>query len=356
VYIGTYTKAEPRETNGIYIYHLEHATGALHPAGAVSGLVNPSFLALDPHQRYLYAVEEVVEHAGQPGGLISALAIDRRTGALEPINQQRTHGADPCYVSVDHTGRWVFVANYTGGSVCVLPIEQDGALGEATTVIQHSGSSVNPGRQEGPHAHSIQPDPANRFVLAADLGLDQILVYNLDQAHGTLALNRAPAPLHPGAGPRHLAFHPNGAVLYCMNELDSTITVFAYDAAQGTLSELQTIGTLPEHFTTSNSGADIHVDPAGRYLYSSNRGHDSIAVFAIDGASGLLRSAGHAPTGGRTPRNFAIDPSGTFLLAANQASDTIVTFRIDRTTGGLKRTDHEITVPRPVCVRFVTPG
>ncbi|HEU5099982.1 MAG TPA: lactonase family protein [Roseiflexaceae bacterium] len=354
VYIGTYTPEAPAgaDVNGIFIYRLDPASGALESLGAVAGLTNPSYLAADPQKRHLYAVQELETYAGQPGGAVSALAIDPQTSMLQPINTRPTHGLHPCYVSIDQSGRWVMAANYSSGSLCVLPIEADGALGPATATIQHSGSSVNQERQEGPHAHSIMVDPRNRFVLAADLGLDQILIYELDARRGTLTEHHQ-ANLRPGAGPRHLTFHPSGKYLYCMNELDSTVTVFAYDAEQGTLRDLQSVSTLPNGFTGSNTGADIHVHPTGRYLYSSNRGHDSIAIFALDEAIGLLEPIGHVATGGRTPRNFAIDPTGTLLFAANQASDSVLSFQIDEASGGLTPTGHVTEVPKPVCVRIV---
>lgn len=354
VYIGTYTPAEAPagEANGIYVYRLDSASGALHPLGAVAGLANPSYLAIDPQKRYLYAVQELETHAGHPGGAVSGFAIDQQSGALKPINTQLTHGIHPCYVSIDQRGRWLMAANYTSGSICVLPIEASGALGPATAKIQHQGSSVVSGRQEGPHAHSIMVDPSNRFVLAADLGLDQIVIYQLDGERGSLN-EHGTANLRPGAGPRHLTFHPSGAYLYCMNELDSTITVFSYDVEQATLRDLQSVSTLPDGFAGSNSGADIHIHPSGRFLYSSNRGHDSIAIFRLDQAIGLLQPAGHVATGGRTPRNFAIDPAGELLFAANQDSDSVVSFRIDQATGGLAPTGLATEVHKPVCVRIV---
>jgi 6-phosphogluconolactonase len=355
VYVGTYTPTEARageSVNGIYVYRLDLVSGALQPLGAVAGLTNPSYLAIDPQSRYLYAVQELETHAGQPGGAVSGFAIDPQTSALKPLNTQLTHGIHPCYVSIDQRGRWLMAANYTSGSICVLPIGADGALGPATAKIQHQGASVVVGRQEGPHAHSIMVDPSNRFVLTADLGLDQIVIYRLDGERGSLT-EHSRANLRPGAGPRHLTFHPSGAHLYCMNELDSTVTVFSYDAEQGTLRDLQSLSTLPDGFAGDNSGADIHIHPNGRYLYSSNRGHDSIAIFRLDEAIGLLKPAGHAATGGRTPRNFAIDPTGSLLFAANQASDTIVSFRIDQATGGLTPTGLATEVPMPVCVRIL---
>jgi 6-phosphogluconolactonase len=354
VYIGTYTPTEAagEGANGIYVYRLDLASGAMHQLGAVAGLTNPSYLAIDPQRRYLYAVQEMETHGGQPSGAVSSFAIDPQTSALRPINTQSTHGIHPCYVSTDRSGRWLMAANYTSGSICVLPIAADGALGPATARIQHHGSSVNPQRQEGPHAHSIIVDPGNRFVLAADLGLDQIVLYNLDGERGTLT-EHGRANLRPGAGPRHLAFDPSGKYLYCMNELDSTITAFAYDAELGALRDLQSVSTLPDGFSGNNSGADIHIHPTGKYLYSSNRGHDSIAIFSVDAAIGLLQPVGQVATGGRTPRNFAIDPNGRLLFAANQATDTVVSFRIDQATGGLTPTGLVTEVPKPVCVRIV---
>ena len=351
VYVGTYTS---RGSEGIYLYRLDLSSGALQSIGKAASVQNPSFLALDPQGHTLYAVNEVDEHAGQPGGAVGAFAVDPRTGALTFLNQQPSHGTGPCHVCVDQTGRFVLVANYTSGSASVLPVQDDGRLGEATDVVQHHGSGVDPRRQEGPHAHSVTLDPTNRYAFVADLGLDKIMIYRLDRAHGKLVPNDEPwARLHAGAGPRHLAFHPSGRYVYAINELDSTFTAFACDATRGALQELQTISALPEGFAGTSYCADVHVHPSGRFLYGSNRGHDSMAIMAIDEDTGTLTPLGHEPTQGQTPRNLAIDPTGTYLLAANQNTDTIVTFRIDQETGQLTPTGHVTQVSMPVCIKMV---
>jgi len=356
-YVGTYTRTQGQaqgESDGIYVYRMDPDSGALTLAHTASGVVNPSFLALDPRQRHLYAVSEVQETGGQAGGAVSAFAVDPATGALTYLNQQPSHGTDPCHLTVDRTGRFVLVANYSSGSAAIFPIQADGRLGPATDVVQHAGSSVNPRRQQGPHAHSINVDPANRFALVADLGLDKVLVYRLDLDRGKLIPNDEPsAPLRPGAGPRHLAFHPSARYAYVINELDSTLTTFAYDETRGTLREIQSVSTLPEGFAGTNYPADVHVSPSGRFVYGSNRGHDSIVAFAVDAETGRLTCVGHEPTQGQVPRNFALDPTGTYLLAANQRTDTVVTFRIDQRTGMPVPTGHVAAVPRPVCVKIV---
>jgi 6-phosphogluconolactonase len=356
VYIGTYTHRAarlPYASEGIYVFRMDHASGALTPVGVTTGVANPSFLAIDPQQRYLYAVNELMEFSAQPGGAVSAFAIDPTTGALRYLNQQPSHGTAPCHLSVDTTGRWVLAANYMGGNLSVFPILADGQLGPASDTVQHHGSSVNPERQEGPHAHAIIQDPAGRYALASDLGIDKVMIYRFDVERGRLQPNDEPwAQVRPGAGPRHLAFHPSGAYLYLIQELNSTLTVFAYDADRGALREIQTVSTLPAGFAGTNSCADIHVAPSGRFVYGSNRGHDTIAIFEVDQGAGRLTPLGHESTQGRTPRNFAIDPTGAFLLAANQDTDTVVTFRIDQRTGRLSTTGQVIDVPSPVCVKF----
>jgi 6-phosphogluconolactonase len=349
VYVGTYT-GRGSASKGIYRLRLDMKTGALSDAGAPAESVSPSFLALHPSGRFLYAVNEAGSPPKDEGG-VSAFAIDPRTGALSALNRQSSRGGGPCHLSLDAEGRHVLVANYGGGSVAVLPVQADGRLDPATTFVQHEGHGADPGRQKGPHAHYISVDPANRFALVADLGLDEVLVYRYGPATGTLTPNTpAAAHLAPGAGPRHLVLHPDGRHGYVINEMASTITAFAYDAGAGTLSELQTLSTLPGDFHGSNSTAEIAVRPDGRFVYGSNRGHDSIAIFAVDAATGKLTAAGHQPTLGKTPRNFAIDPTGTYLLAANQDSDTIAVFRIDRASGALSAVGGPVPVPRPVCV------
>jgi len=353
VYVGTYTRGESK---GIYIYRLDPSSGALESAGVVPAGDNPAFLALHPERRFLYAVNEVREFSGKPSGAVSAFAIDRGTGNLTFLNQQASVGSGPCHLTVDRTGRFLFVANYGSGSVCVLPIDAQGRLGEATDFIQHQGSSVNPRRQAGPHAHSITLDPANRYAFAADLGLDKVLIYRLDLERGKLIPNDQPwVQVKAGAGPRHFAFHPTGRYAYLITELANTVIVFAYDSARGSLREIQTVPTLPEGFQGTSYAADLHLSPSGRFLFGSNRGHDSIAVFSIDEDTELLAPVCHEPTRGKTPRGFALDRTGRFLLAANQDSNTVVTFRVDPQTGRLAPTGHVAEVPAPVCVKTMTP-
>jgi len=357
VYVGTYTFTEERgqhRVEGIFVYRFDRATGALTLLSTTKGVINPSFLAVDPRRRYLFAVNEVSEFAGRPGGGVSAFAIDPQTGALAALNQQPTFGADPCYVCVDQGGKWLLAANYSGGSVAVFPIGEDGHLGPATELQQHRGSGEDPHRQEAAHAHSVIIDPSNRYALVADLGLDRIMLYELDSEKGKLKPYETPwVSVRPGAGPRHMAFHPGGRYLYLANELNSTVTAFTYDASSGRLQEIHSLSLLPDDFNGRSYSADIHVTPSGSYLYASNRGHDSLAIFAIDQDTGRLTALGHASTLGHTPRNFAIDPAGAYLLAANQDSDTVVTFRIDPRTGQLTLVGPVATVPSPVCVLFV---
>ena len=351
VYVGTYTGPKRK---GIYVYRMDPATGTMTSLGVAAEIKSPSFLAIHPNRRFLYAVNEIDEFAGKKSGAVSAFAIHPETGKLTFLNQQPSGGGGPCHLVVDKAGTHVLLANYDGGSVEVLPVQEDGRLGEPSAFIQHNGSSVDPQRQEGPHAHSINLDAANRFAVAADLGLDKLLVYRFDTDKGTLVPNNPPsASVKPGAGPRHLAFHPQGHTAYVINEMQSTVTVFAYDAERGALKELQTISTLPRGFKGETSTAEVQVHPSGKFLYGSNRGHDSIAVFSIDAHKGTLTTIEHQSTQGKTPRNFAIDPSGAYLLAENQDSDTIVVFRINPETGRLKPTGQVIQVPSPVCVKFV---
>ena len=362
VYVGTYTepirfgsgKILQGKGEGMYVYRLDETSGALEPVRVVAGVVNPSYLAFDPAQRFLYAVNELKNYEGKPGGSVSAFGVEPKTGGLTFLNQRPTHGTDPCHVLVNKKGTHVFVANFMSGSVCVLPAREDGSLGEASDFLQHQGSGIDPARQAGPHAHSVTLDLANRFAFVPDLGLDKLMVYRLDPRRGMLEPNVVPwFKVKPGAGPRHLAFHPSGRYAYVIDELDSTMTVFAYDAERGRLNELQRISTLPTDFQGTSYCADVHVSPSGRFVYGSNRGHDSIAAFTVDDATGRLSYIGYEPTLGRTPRNFAIDPSGTFLLAANQDTDSIVTFRIDRQTGKLAPTGDAVSVSMPVCVLLV---
>ena len=351
VYIGTLGN---EAGDAIFVYQLDASTGAMEHLSTTRGLKHPSFQAIDPARRHLYSVGEVVVASGQPAGAVHAFSIDRATGELARLNHQLTGGAGPCHVSVDHTGRYVLAANYGSGSVAMFPIQDNGSLGEATGFVQHQGSSVNPDRQEGPHAHSIILDPANRYAFAPDLGLDKVLIYRLDLDRGRLVPNDQPwTRTAPGAGPRHFDFHPTRRYAYAINELNSTLTAYRYDESSGTLVELGAISTLPEGFAGTSYCADVHVHPSGRFVYGSNRGHDSIVVCGIDQATGELTYIDCVSTQGKTPRNFAIDPTGTFLLAANQDSDNVVTFRIDQETGGLEATGAVSEVPAPVCLTLI---
>lgn len=352
-YVGTYTTGK---SEGIYLYRLNLSSGELKHVATTKGVVNPSFLALAPSRRYLYTVNEVGDFAGKKSGAVSAFAVDQESGDLRLLNQQPSLGADPCYVDVDASGRFVLVANYTGGNVTVFPVQRDGSLGEATDMKQARGSSVNRERQEGPHAHCIVLDQPNRFAYSCDLGTDKIMIFRFDARHGKLLPGEPPwVQVEPGAGPRHLAFYPGGKYVFVLSEMHSTVTAFTRDPEKGSLKELQTLTTLPKDFTGENSSADIHVSPDGRFLYCSNRGHDSIACFKIDPRTGKLAFIAHESTGGKTPRNFAIDPTGAFLLVANQKSDNIVTFRRDAEIGRFSATGHVAEVPSPVCLKFTTP-
>jgi len=350
VYVGTYTT---NNSKGIYLYRLHWSSGELELITSTSGVTNPSFLAIAPGRRHLYAVNEVEEFAGQQSGAVSAFAIDQRTGELRLLNQQASRGGAPCYLVVDRTGKFVLVANYSGGNVAVLPIRVDGGLGAASDVKQDIGSSVNPARQTGPHAHCIVLDPQNRFAYVCDLGTDKIMVYGFDRRRGKLNQGAIPwVKANPGAGPRHLTFHPGGRYAYVINELNETVTVFLQDQSQGYLREIQTVATLSGEVTSADTGADIHASPDGRFLYCSNRGHDSITAFMIHPQRGTLTLIDHVSTGGKTPRNFAIDPTGTFLLVGNQNSNNILTFRLDPKTGLPRATGGVVELPSPVCIKF----
>lgn len=352
VYVGTYTSGE---SVGIYLYRLNLSEGSLRRDGVTSGVNNPSYLTLDRARRMLYAVEETEEFEGEKSGAVSAFALDGSEGRPRFINRQASKGGAPCYVTADAAGRFVLVANYVGGNVAVLPVSK-GGLGSATDVEQDSGSGPNRERQEGPHAHCVLLDPSNRHAYACDLGTDKVMIYNFDARRGTLTPGARPfVSLKPGAGPRHLTFDRAGRRVYVLNELDSTVTAFARTRTTGVLRELKTYPMLPADFKGENTGADIHLTPDGRFLYCSNRGHDHIALFRVNSRTGLLTPAGHTPTGGKTPRNFAVDPTGRFLLVANQRSDSIVTFRIDPSTGALTPTGHTAQVPSPVCLKLTAP-
>ena len=349
-YIGTYT--DDHRSKGIYRLFLNSANGEMRVDGLAAESRNPSFLALHPTGRTLYAVNEVQELDGKPTGGVTAFAIARESGALTRINQLPSHGKDPCYLSLDRTGRTVLVANYTSGSIASFTVRQDGRLGAARTIVQHEGHGPNAERQTSPHAHCILTDPSNKFVLAADLGVDGVLIYKFDERTGSIATVANGVAAKPGAGPRHLAFHPTGKFLYVVNELDSTLAVYTYDGEHGSLDQVQVTAASPGGTVEGNHPADVHVASSGRFLYSSNRGDDTIAVFGIDARSGQVTPVEQVPTGGKTPRNFTLDPTGRFLLVANQRSDSIVSFRIDAETGRLTPTGSRVELPVPVCIRF----
>jgi 6-phosphogluconolactonase len=347
LYVGTYAG---NDAESIFIFRMDTVTGALEPVDAFKAGANPSFLTLHPSEKYLYAVNESGVSAGQPGGAVSAFSMDPQSGKLTLLNRQPSQGFSPCHLTMDRTGRFALAANYGSGSVAVFPVAADGKLSPASQVVQHTGHGTDPGRQEGPHAHSIMAAPDNRFVLSCDLGIDKVLVYGFDSAAGGL-LSSGEAVFPPGSGPRHLDFHPAGQYVYVISELKATMTALSYAAETGALTLMQTLSTLPEGYKGTKSGAEVYVHPSGKFVYGSNRGHDSIVIYSIDEATGLLTLAGHESTRGGTPRNFVIDPTGTFLLAANQDGNSIVIFRIDPQTGRLSYL-QSITVPKPVCLKF----
>jgi 6-phosphogluconolactonase len=356
VYIGTYTDGKSK---GIYVSRFDSAGGKLGPPELAAESISPSFLAVHPNHRFLYAVNESGDFAGKKSGAVSAFVIDSHSGKLTPLNQQPSGGDGPCHLDVDKTGRTVLLANYGGGSVESVPIKPDGSLDAPVTFIQHRGSSVDSGRQKGPHGHFITTDAANRFALACDLGLDKVMVYKFDPANSSLVANDPPsAAVASGSGPRHLAFHTGGRYVYVINEMKCTMTAFSYDPERGELKEVQNLSTLPEGETVqpNYSTAEVEAHPSGRFLYGSNRGHHSIVVFGIDEKTGRLTSIENASTQGKTPRSFGIDPTGNYLLAANQDSDSIVVFRIDQKTGRLTSAGTSIEVGKPVCVVFVPLG
>jgi 6-phosphogluconolactonase len=351
VYFGTYSGPKSK---GIYISRFDPATGRLTAPELAAETRNPSFLAIHPGARFLYAVGEIDDAQGKGNGTVSAFAIEVQTGKLTLLNQQSSGGSGPCHLAVDSRGKCVLTANYGSGRVAALPLRADGSLGAATATIQHTGFSVNPQRQAGPHAHFICPSPDDRFALACDLGLDRVIAYHLDPNVPRLTpANPGFVTVSPGAGPRHLTFSPGGKFVYVINEMISSITAFSYEAKTAAMTEVQTISTLPMESSTTSSCAEIAMHPTGRFLYGSNRGHDSIAVFAVDKKSGKLACLEHQSTQGRTPRHFTIDPTGRWLLAENQGSDTVVVFRIDPVTGKLQPTGQTLPIGSPVCAVFV---
>jgi 6-phosphogluconolactonase len=351
IYVGTYTE---KSSKGIYAFRFDPVSGETDSIGLVAETTNPSFLAVDPNFRYLYAVNEVANFRGGHTGGVSVFATNYHTGKLALLQQVSSLGAGPAHLSLDKTGRYLLVANYDSGNIAILPIKKDGRLGPRTGFVQHTGSSVDKERQAGPHAHDILPSNNNQFVLTADLGLDELLVYRFDPKNGSLTPDHpAFAKVRPGAGPRHFAFAPSDKFVYLVNEMASTVTVFAFNTDSGGLQELQTISTLPAGFGGENTTAEIAVDAMGKFLYVSNRGDDSIVVFAIDPGSGKLSLVERVPTGGKTPRHFTLDPTGKWLFAANQDSNDITIFRVNPGSGRLTPTSQVLQVGTPVCVVFV---
>ena len=353
-YVGTYTDGD---SQGIYLLELDLGDGSLTSRGLAGEAVNPSFLAIHPSRRFLYSVDEISDFKGKKSGAATAFSIDAQTGKLTRLNQATSGGGGPCHLSVDATGKALLLANYGGGSVEAVPIGADGRLGDPASFIQHEGHSVNPRRQEGPHAHSINLDAANRFAIAADLGLDKLFVYRLDPQTGKLTPNTPPSvSVAPGSGPRHFAFHPNGRFAYVINELKSTVTVFDYNAERGILTPIQTLSSLPADFDGTSYPAEIQVHPSGKFVYGSNRGHDSLVIYSVNQDTGKLTLVGFELTRGKNPRNFAIDPTGHWLLAANQDTSDIYSFKIDGDTGKLTYTGHMVKIPKPVCIKMMPAG
>ncbi len=353
VYVGTYTRGE---SEGIYAYRFDAAAGKLTSVGLVGEIPEPSFLAVHPNTDYLYAVSETENYDDEGSGSVSAFRIDKATGKLTLLNTVSSKGAWPCHLNLDASGKMLAVANYKSGVVASFPVNQDGSLGEAVTVNQNSGTNITEPEQ-GPLSHSVDFSPDNRFLISSDAGTDQVLIFRAHPESGSIEANDpAFAKVKDGAGPRHFAFHPSGNYGYVINESGSTVTAFAYDAAAGRLTELQTLSTLPEDFTGRNSTAEILIHESGKFLYGSNRGHNSIAVFSVDSTDGSLTLVEHVSSGGERPRSFGIDPTGQYLFGANQGTNNIVIFRIDQQTGRLTPTGEEINVDSPVCVKYVKVG
>ena len=352
VFVGTYTKSTSK---GIYTFRMDNATGTLSQIAVAGGTEDPSFLAIHPNGKYLYATSEIDNFGGETSGAVAAYAIDSATGELTLLSQHPSGGTGPCHITVDATGRWVVSANYQSGSAAVFPIESDGSIGEASDVAQHvGGSGVVPERQEGPHAHSVTVDPSNRFVLVADLGMDKVMIYELDGEKGRLVPASTPwVESAPGAGPRHVDFHPDGRYVCVLNEIDLTLSSYAYDADSGGMTHVETVSTLQGEVAEDPSTADVHFSPDGRFVYSSNRGHHSLAIFAFDDSSGKMTFVGHESTRGETPRGFNIHPAGKIVLVGNESSDTVVEFRRDAESGKLTATGQVVDVPMPVCIMFL---
>ena len=350
VFISAFASGEKA---GIHTFQFDTKTGTLKPLHRTAEIQNPFFLAMSPDRRFLYAID-AKKFGGAGDEAVAAFAIEGRTGKLRRLNQQSSRGTASCYLDVDATGKTLLVANYSTGSVAALPVQKDGSLSEAVSFVQHIGSSTDPARQKGPNAHSIVASPDNRFALAADLGIDKILIYKLDAAAAKLTPNEAQpfAKMQPGSGPRHLIFHPNGRRVYVINELTNTVTFLDYATDAGTLTERQTISTLPADFTGKSHCADLKITPDGNFLYGTNRGHDSIAAYRIADDGTLTLLAIH-PSLGKGPQNLLITPDGQWLLCANMPGNSVVVFRIDPKTGGLTAAGDPIAMPMPSCIRWM---
>jgi 6-phosphogluconolactonase len=345
VYVGTYTR---QNSKGVYAYRFNSTDAKLTPLGLAIETTNPSFLAVHPNQRFLYAVNE------SNVGTVSSFAIDRDSGKLRLLNTVSSRGSGPCHLALDQTGKWIFVANYNNGSIAAIPVGADGILGESSVSIQHTGSSIDPQRESGPHVHSVNISPDNRFLAVTDLGLDEVLVYRFDAKAGSLAPHAPPSiKMTPGSGPRHFAFSPDGKSAWVLNEMSATVTSLSYDEALGRFRQGQTISVLPPDFTGRKSAAEILVHPNGKFLYTSNRGHDTIAVFKLAAGGALPKSATWVTTRGKTPRSFAIGPDGTTVVAANQDSNSLVVYRLDAKNGGLYPVGDLAEAPVPTSVVFV---
>lgn len=356
LYVGTYTEALPHVSptaKGIYAFARADGDSELEYIDWFKSVPNPSFLALHPTGDLLFSVAEVDKVVDGDGGSVASYSVDKATGRLQMLDVHSSMGSWPCHLIMGPGSRHILATNYLNGSLGVIPVAPDGTWQPGAQRVQHEGSSVDQERQEGPHAHSINLDPTGEYAIAADLGIDQAKVYRFDNVAGTLT-EVSSISVEPGSGPRHFDFHPNGKWAYLLNELSATVTVCHWDGNAATLTGVQTIATLPEDWDGHVSTADIHVHPSGQWVYSSNRGHDSITMFAVDQANGQLTLLGRESTQGKTPRNFALDPEGQKLYAANQDSDSIVVFDIDLDTGLLHATGEVVAVPNPICLKFLT--
>ena len=363
VYVGTYSEPILFGTGqvlqgkgkGIYAFDANPETGDLKLVGITENVRNASYLCFDPKKQFLYCVNEFKEYEGKASGAVSSFKLDRDSGKLTYLNTKASHGTDPCHLMVDHSGKNVLIANFASGSVSVLPIAADGSLKEASCVIQHTGSSIDPRRQKGPHAHAVEIDAANKYVFVPELGGDTVQIYAFDADKGQLVANpnQPSVKMKPGAGPRQLVFHPNGKFAFLINELNSTMTSYAYDASKGTLTEIMTLPTLPAGFHAYSSCAEVQIAPAGDFLYGSNRGDDSLVIYAIDAKTGKLTLVGHESTRGRIPRNFVVSPTGDFVAAANQDTNNIIMFRRDKQTGKLTPTGNVAEAGTPICIKYL---